>query len=51
MWGRACFELRPDGTFKVTWGYEGCDENGDLPFDEEGEMRRFEERRERLTEQ
>lgn len=49
VWGRACFELQPDGKFNLKWGYDNCDENGDTVFDEEQELRRWEERRQRLT--
>ena len=48
VWGEVRFVLRADGSFNAQWGYEGCDANGDLPFDEEAEFRRFEARRERL---
>jgi hypothetical protein len=49
VWGRASFELRPDGTFKVQWGYDDCDANGDCRFDEDEEVRRLEARRYRLS--
>jgi|SRR5271157_3578627 len=48
-WGRATFELFPDGKFIMKLGYDGCDENGDTVFDEVEELRRHEERRNRLT--
>jgi hypothetical protein len=48
LWGRASFELRPDGTFNMRWGYDDCDANGDALFDEEQERRRAAERH-RLT--
>lgn len=50
LWGRARFELRPDGTFNMTWGYEDCDADGNCHFDEDAEVRREEERHNRLTE-
>ena len=50
VWGRVRFILRADGSFNARWGYDGCDANGDLPFDEEAELRRREERRLRLVE-
>jgi hypothetical protein len=49
LWGQASFELHPDGKFKMKWGYDNCDENGDTIFNEEEELRRCEERRKRLT--
>jgi hypothetical protein len=48
LWGQILFILRPDGSFNVLWGYAGCDSNGDLPFNEEAELRRHEARRLRL---
>ena len=48
VWGQVRFRLRPDGSFDVWWGYEGCDASGDLRFDEATESRRHEERRRRL---
>ena len=48
VWGQVRFLLRADGSFNAQWGYEGCDANGDLPFDEENAFRRHEERRLRL---
>jgi hypothetical protein len=49
VWGRATFELAPDGTFNMRWGYDDCDTNGHCPFDEDEELRRREERHCRLT--
>ena len=49
VWGRACFELQPDGKFVMKWGYDNCDDNGDTLFDAEQELRRHEERRMRLS--
>lgn len=49
VWGQACFELRVDGTFGMTWGYENCDGDGNTRFDEVEELRRHEERHRRLT--
>lgn len=49
VWGQVRFILRADGSFKAQWGYDGCDANGDLPFDEVAELRRHEERRLRLV--
>jgi hypothetical protein len=49
VWGQVRFLLRADGSFKAQWGYDGCDANGDLPFDEDAEVRRHEERRLRLV--
>lgn len=48
VWGQVRFTLRSDGSFNAEWGYEGCDANGDLPFDEETELRRHEQRQRRL---
>ncbi|MCE9560867.1 MAG: antitoxin YezG family protein [Planctomycetes bacterium] len=48
LWGQVRFMLRADGSFNAQWGYDGCDANGDLPFDEQTELRRHEERRLRL---
>lgn len=47
-WGAAIFDLTPPDRFKVTWLYDGCDSNGDIPFDEYLDMRRHETRRKRL---
>ena len=49
MWGRASFELQSKGKFNMKWGYDDCDENGFARFDEEEELRRSEERHQRLT--
>jgi hypothetical protein len=49
LWGQARFELRPDGTFNMTWGYEGCDAEGNCHFDEDEEFRRRQELYHRLT--
>lgn len=49
LWGRARFELRPDGTFHMTWGYDDCDAEGNCRFDEDEEVKRQEERFHRLT--
>jgi len=49
VWGQVWFLLRADGSFNARWGYDGCDANGDLPFDEATELRRHEERRLRLV--
>ncbi len=49
VWGRASFELRPDGKFNMKWGYDNCDENGDTIFNEEEEVRRHEARLQRLS--
>lgn len=49
VWGQVRFILRSDGPFNVEWGYQGCDVNGDLPFDEEAELERHEQRRLRLN--
>ena len=48
VWGQVWFLLRADGSFNVRWGYDGCDANGDLPFDGTAELERHEERRLRL---
>jgi hypothetical protein len=48
-WGRASFELQSNGTFNMKWGYDDCDGNGFARFVEEQELRRSEERRQRLT--
>src|SRR5262249_8694171 len=49
LWGRATFDLWPDGKFDMKFAYDNCDENGNTPFDAEEEHRRFEARRKRLT--
>lgn len=49
LWGRASFELRPDGAFNLKWGYDDCDENGFALFDADEEVRRSEARQRRLT--
>lgn len=49
VWGKARFELQPDGTFNMHWGYDNCDTNGDTVFDEDKELKRREERRARLS--
>ena len=49
VWGQARFELRADGKFDMTFGYDDCDENGDTIFDAEKWHQRQEERRKRLT--
>ena len=48
MWGQVFFVLRADGSFNAKWDYDGCDANGALPFDEEAELKRHDERRLRL---
>lgn len=48
-WGRARFELLPDGKFQVRWGYDNCDENGFTLFDADQEFQRREANRKRLT--
>lgn len=48
-WGRACFELRANGSFDMKWGYEDCDRDGYAIFDPEAERRRDEERLKRLA--
>src|SRR4051794_19854467 len=35
VWCRATFEMTSDGKFKMTWGYDDCDENGFARFDAE----------------
>jgi hypothetical protein len=49
LWGKARFELYPDGKFNLKLGYDDYDEKGDAHFDEEQELRRREERHRRLT--
>lgn len=49
LWGKARFELWPDGTFKLHFDYENCDANGDALFDEDKEVERSEARHKRLT--
>ena len=49
LWGQACFEMQSDGKFRINFGYDDCDEDGNTRFDEERELRRAEERRLRLT--
>lgn len=49
LWGKARFELRPDGTFGMKWDYDDCDDDGYARFDEEAELRRSEERHQRLS--
>jgi hypothetical protein len=47
--GQVRFILMADGSFNAKWDYDGCDANGNLPFDEEAELQRREERRVRLV--
>lgn len=49
LWGRACFELDAGGKFNLKWGYDDCDEDGNAHFDEEEELKRSEERHQRLS--
>lgn len=49
VWGQVRFILHADGSFNAQWGYDGCDASGDLPFNEEAELRRHEVRRLRLV--
>jgi hypothetical protein len=49
VWGQARFDLRADGKFNMTFGYENCDESGNTNFDEDEWRRRQDERRKRLT--
>ncbi len=49
LWGRARFELHADGKFKMDFDYDDCDESGFARFDEEKELQRMREMRERLT--
>jgi hypothetical protein len=48
LWGQATFEMNAEGKFKMNWGYEDCDENGDTIFDEEREYQRADNLRKRL---
>lgn len=48
-WGRAAFELFPDGRFNMEFGYDSCDRNGDTLFNEDEEVRRLKERHRRLS--
>jgi hypothetical protein len=48
VWGQVRFFLRVDSSFDAKWDYEGCNDKGDLNFDEEAELLRHEERRLRL---
>lgn len=49
LWGRARFDLRPDGTFDIQWIYDNCDENGDTIFDPEQERKESDARYARLS--
>jgi hypothetical protein len=49
LWGKARFDLSPDGSFTMTWGYDNCDTEGNTLFDADEELRRHEARRIRLT--
>jgi len=49
LWGRASFELLPNGQFSMTFGYDGCDADGNAIFDEDQEVEREGARRRRLT--
>jgi hypothetical protein len=49
VWGQARFELNAGGKFKMTWGYDNCDKNGDTIFDEAEWSRRHDERTKRLS--
>ncbi|MGL4462888.1 MAG: immunity protein YezG family protein [Planctomycetia bacterium] len=48
VWGQATFELEASGKFKMAWGYENCDENGDTIWNEDEWKRRHQERERRL---
>src|SRR4051794_13841655 len=48
LWGQALFVLQADGKFKMTFGYENCDEQGNTIFDADEWRRRFKERHKRL---
>jgi hypothetical protein len=41
LWCRALFELRSNGQFKMSWGYDDCDENGFARFDEKEQAERL----------
>jgi hypothetical protein len=47
--GRARFELQSDGSFKMHWSYDNCDENGDTIFDADQARRESDEWFRRLT--
>ena len=49
LWCQATFELKPEGKFNMKWEYDGCDENGFAPFNEEEVLKRHEERHRRLS--
>ena len=49
VWGKACFQIQSSGKFNLQFGYEDCDENGNVLFNEEEELRKAEERHKRLT--
>ena len=49
LWGRACFELRADGTFNMKWDYDNCDQEGNAIYDEDAERRRHDARIKRLS--
>jgi len=41
VWCRAKFEIQSNGKFRMTWGYDDCDENGFAHFDEKRESERM----------
>ena len=47
-WGRARFDLTSQGSFKMKWIYDDCDDQGFARFDEAKELKRARERRKRL---
>lgn len=49
LWGRAVFEVFPDGKFHMHWGYDNCDEQGYTIFNEEIWSQQHDERIKRLS--
>lgn len=49
VWGQASLELQSDGQFNMKLGYDNCDENGNMIWNEQEWYRHLEERRNRLS--
>ena len=47
LWGRATFKLSADGAFRLLWGYDNCDADGNSICSEESYQRRILEQIER----
>ena len=49
LWGSATFEIESSGRFKMNWGYDDCDKEGNTLWDAEKWSRIEDERQFRLT--